>query len=63
MAYNKKALSQVKRDVMKKMNRQSGQGERIQTRSQAVHEEIEGKEQKQEEMRCEMRKIKDKDKR
>ncbi len=39
---------------MRKMNRQSGLGDRRQTRSQTVHEEKE--EQEKEEMRCEVRK-------
>ncbi len=55
MAYKKKALSQVKRDAIRKMNRQSGQVERRQTMSQTVHEEKQGKERKNE-MRCEVRK-------
>ncbi len=54
IAYKMKAPSQVKRDAMRKMNRQSGQGDRKQTRSQTVHEEKE--EQEKEEMRCEVRK-------
>ncbi len=37
IAYKKKAPSQVKRDAMRQMNRQSGQGDRRQTRSQTVH--------------------------
>ncbi len=54
MAYKKKAPSQVKRDTMRKMSRQNGQGDRRQTRSQTVHEEKE--EHQKEEMRCEVRK-------
>ncbi len=54
MAYKKKAPSQVKRGAMRKMNRQSGQGHRRQTRSQTVHEEKE--EQEKAEMRYEVRK-------
>ncbi len=53
MAYKKKAPSQVKHDAMRKMIRQSGHGDRRQTRSQTVHEE---KDQENEEMRCEVRK-------
>ncbi len=54
MAYKKKAPSQVKRDAMRKISRQSGQGDRRQTRSQTVYEEKE--EQEKEEMRCKVRK-------
>ncbi len=39
---------------MRKISRESGQGDRRQTRSNTVHEK-EGKEQEKEEMRCEMR--------
>ncbi len=44
MAYKKKAPSQVMHDARRKMNRQSGQGDMRQTRSQAVHEEKEEQE-------------------
>ncbi len=44
----------VEHDDMRKMSRQSRQGDRIQTRNQTVHEEKE--EQEKEEMRWEVRK-------
>ncbi len=56
MAYKKKVPSRVKRDAMRKMNRQSGQVDSRQIRSQTVHEEKEWKKQEKEEMRCEVRK-------